>query len=106
MIEIMSPWKSVRDKEKWAARGASFVTKAKATKMVWFPPKAVETGKKVAATATEASKKTTKKTTDAAKKPTGAAKKMTGAAKKMTGAGKKPTSSTTTRTNPVRRKKT
>jgi hypothetical protein len=98
MIEIMSPWKSVRDKEKWAARGASFVTKAKATKMVWFPPKAVDTGKKVAATATEATKKTTKKTTDAAKKPTGAAKKMTGA-------GKKPTNSTTTVTNPVRRKK-
>jgi hypothetical protein len=98
MIEIMSPWKSVRDKEKWAARGASFVTKAKATKMVWFPPKAVDTGKKVAATATEATKKTTKKTTDAAKKPTGAAKKMPGA-------GKKPTNSTTTVTNPVRRKK-
>src|SRR3954470_17773465 len=89
MIEIMSPWKSVRDKEKWAARGASFVAKAKATKLVWFPPKAVETGKKVAATATEATRKTTKKTTDAAKKTGDAAKKPTGgAAKKMTGAGK------------------
>ena len=92
MIEIMSPLKSVRDKEKWAARGASFVAKAKATKVVWFPPKPVETGKKAASTAKKAT--------------TGATEKMTGAGKKMTGAGKKPTNSATTVTNPVRRKKT
>jgi len=45
MIEINRQWKSVTDREKWAARGASFVAKAKATKVVWFPPKPVETGK-------------------------------------------------------------
>ena len=39
MIEIKSGWKSVTDRERWAARGASFVAKAKATKAVWFPPK-------------------------------------------------------------------
>jgi hypothetical protein len=29
MIESKSPWKSVTDREKWAARRASFVAKAK-----------------------------------------------------------------------------
>ena len=48
MIEIRSGLKSVTDREKWAARGASFVAKAKATKAVWFPPEPVETGKKPA----------------------------------------------------------
>ena len=46
MIEIQSRWKSVTDREKWAARGASFVAKVKATKVVWFPPNPVETGEK------------------------------------------------------------
>lgn len=89
MIEIKSRWKSVTNKESWAARGASFVTKAKATKVVWFPPKPVETGKKAASTAKKATKKTTK----------GATKKTTGAAKKTAGAAKKTA-------NPVRRRKT
>ena len=92
MIEIKSRWKSVTDREKWAARGASFVAKAKATKVVWFPPKPVETGKKAASTAKKATKRATKKTTGAAKKTTGAAKKATNSTKKVT--------------NPVRRKKT
>ena len=48
MIEIKSRWKSVTDNEKWAARGASFVAKVKATKMVWFPPRPGDTGKKAA----------------------------------------------------------
>jgi hypothetical protein len=78
-------WKSVTDREKWAARGASFVAKAKATKVVWFPPKPVETGKEAASTAKKATTRATKKTTGAAKKTTGAAKNVT---------------------NPVRRKKT
>ena len=86
MIEINSRWKSVTDREKSAARGASFVAKAKATKVVWFPPKPVETGKETVSTATEGTKRATKKTT--------------GAAKKTTGAGTKKV------TNPVRRKKT
>ena len=82
MFEIRSRLKSVTDGEKWVARGASFVAKAKATKVVWFPPEPVGTGKKAASTAT----KTTK---SAAKKPTGAAKKTTkSAAKKPTGAAK------------------
>jgi hypothetical protein len=81
MIEIKSGWKSATDREKWAARGASFVAKAKATKVVWFPPKPVETGKKAAST----TKKATKKTTGAAKKTTNGTKKVT---------------------NPLRRKKT
>ena len=85
MIEIKSRWKSVTDREMWAARGASFVAKAKATKAVWFPPKPVETGKKAGSTAKKATKRATKKTTGAAKKATNSTKKVT---------------------NPVRRKKT
>ncbi len=61
MIEIKSRWKSVTDREKWAARGASFAAKAKATKVVWFPPKPVETGKKAASTAKKATKRATKR---------------------------------------------
>jgi hypothetical protein len=84
MIDLNSQLKSVTDREKWAARGASFVAKAKATKAVWFPPKPVETGKKAASTA----KKTTKRTT----------RKTAGAAAKKTAKG------TNKVTNPVRRK--
>ena len=90
MIQIKSGWKSVTDREKWAARGASFVTKAKATKAVWFPPKPVETGKKAASTAKKTAKKATKTAT----------KTATGAAKKTTTKGTKSVAS------PVRRKKT
>lgn len=92
MIEIKSRWNRVTDREKWAARGALFVAKAKATKVVWFPPKPVETGKKTASTAKTTSKKTT-----------GAAKTTT---KKTTGAAKKTTNGTKNVTNPARRKKT
>jgi len=74
MIEIKSQWETVRDREKWAARGASFVAKAKATKVVWFPPKPVETGKKAAAST---AKKATKKTTGGSKRMSDAAKKAT-----------------------------
>ena len=81
MIEIKRRLQSVTDRERWAARGASFVTKAKATKAVWFPPEPVETGKKAVSTAKKATKKTTKKATGAAKKTT---KKTTGAAKSVT----------------------
>jgi hypothetical protein len=73
MIAINSQWRSVTDREKWAARGASLVAKAKATKVVWFPPKPVETGKKTASTA----KKATKKATDATKKTTNGTKNVT-----------------------------
>ena len=96
MIEIKDRWKKAMDKQRWAARGASFVTKAKATKVVWFPPEPVETGKKAVSTAKKTTKTATKRAT---RKTTGAAKKTTGAAKKMTNGAKKVT-------NPVRRKKT
>jgi DNA-binding protein HU-beta len=75
MIEIKGPWKSITDRGRWAARGASFAGKVKATKMVWFPPGPAETGEQAASTA----KKSTKRTTEAAKKTTRAAKKATGA---------------------------
>ena len=91
MNEIKSRWKGVTDREKWAARGSSFVAKAKATKVVWFPPEALESGKKAASTAKKATTRATKKTTGAAKKSTGAAKKTTNSTKKVA--------------NPVRRKK-
>jgi hypothetical protein len=91
MSDIKSRLKSVADREKWAARRASLVGKAKATKVVWFPPKPVEAGKKAASTAKGQTTRATKKSTGAAKKSTGAAKKSTGAAKKSTGAAKKST---------------
>jgi len=78
MIEIKSGWKSVTDRERWAARGASFVAKAKATKAVWFPPQPAYAGKKAASTAKKTTKKATKKATGTTKKATGtAAKKAT-----------------------------
>lgn len=70
MIDIKTRLKGVAGKEKWAARGASFVAKAKATKMVWFPPRPVETGSKAASTAKKAAKKAAQKATGAAKKTT------------------------------------
>jgi len=77
MLDISSRWKGATDKEKWAARGASFVAKLKATKVVWFPPEPVDAGKKTVATAKKTTKKATKKTTGAAKKSTsGTAKKV------------------------------
>jgi hypothetical protein len=90
-MDINSRLKGVTDREKWAARGASFVAKLKATKAVWFPPEPVGTSKKAASTA----KKTTKR---AAKRTTGAAKKSTPAAKSTKG--------TKAVTSSVRRKKT
>ncbi len=74
MIELKSRWKSMSDRQKWAARGASFVAKAKATKVVWFPPKPAEPGKKAASTAKHGTTRASKKTTSAAKKTTAAAK--------------------------------
>jgi hypothetical protein len=81
MIDLKSGLASVTDKEQWAAHGASFVTKVKATKAVWFPPKLEEAGKKAASTAKKATKKATKSTT---RKSTAAARKSTGATKRVT----------------------
>ena len=73
-MDINSRVKSVTDREKWSARGATFVTKAKATKAVWFPPKPVETSKKAASTAKKTTKRAAKKTTAAAKSTKGTKK--------------------------------
>ncbi len=87
MVTVKSGWESVTDRGKWAARGASFVAKVKATKVVWFPPEPVETGKQTVSTATKTSGQATRK---ASKKTTGAAKKGAGGAKKgATGTRKK-----------------
>ena len=113
MTQIQSRLKSVVDRERWLARGATFVAKARATKVVWFPPRPVDTGVEAASTAKKvtggATKKTigaAKKASGAAKKASGAAKKTGGAAKKTGGAAKKANSGTTKVAIPVRRKKT
>ena len=90
-MDINNRLKGVTDREKWAARGASFVAKVKATKAVWFPPEPVGTSKKAASTAKKATKRAAKRTTGAAKKSTSAAKSTKG---------------TKEVTSPVRRKKT
>jgi len=93
MTETKGRWKGVTDKEPWVARRASFLAKVKATRVVWFPPKPVESGKKAASTAKKATATATKRTSGAAKKTTkrssGAAKKTT---RKTTGAARKATS--------------
>jgi hypothetical protein len=76
MIQMQSRLKGVTDRAKWSARGASFVAKLNATKVVWFPPQAVETGKKNAATAKRVTERATKRTTGAAKTVRGT-KKLT-----------------------------
>src|SRR5262249_21381012 len=74
MIGIKSRWDGVGDRQKWAARGATFMAKVKATKAVWFPPTPAETGSKTASTAKKTTKKATKKTAAAARKTAGAKK--------------------------------
>ena len=81
-MDIKSGLRNVADRERWAARGASLVAKAKATKAVWFPPRPEETGKKTASTAKKASKRTARKTTRAAKKTANGTKKATAARQK------------------------
>ena len=71
MLDIKKRMKGVTDKQEWAARGASFVTKVKATKAVWFPPTPVDTGAKAASTGKKATSRAATRTTGAAKKATG-----------------------------------
>jgi DNA-binding protein HU-beta len=93
MIDVSSRLKDVTDRGKWSARGASFMTKLKATKAVWFPPEPVDSGAKGASTAKKATTKAAKKSAGTtkkagkttAKKTTSKAKKSTAAAKKTTG---------------------
>ena len=89
MIETKNRWKSIRDRERWAVRGATFVGKVKATKVVWFPPKPVETGKEAVSTVEEETTRAAKKSSGAAKKATGTAKRKTGSAKKATGGSRR-----------------
>jgi len=58
MSDMKSRLRGFTDRKKWAAHGTSFMTKAKATRSVWFPPKAAQTGKK---TTSKATKKATKR---------------------------------------------
>jgi hypothetical protein len=88
-MDINSRVKNLTDKGKWSARGASFMTKAKATKAVWFPPQPVETSRKAGSTAKKSSKRAAKRTTGTAR---AAAAKSTKGTKKVT--------------SPVRRKTT
>ena len=74
MIDLNNQSTSVADRGKWTARGASFVAKVQATKVVWFPPKPAGSGKKSASAATKTTKRTTKKTSGAAKKMSGSVK--------------------------------
>jgi hypothetical protein len=90
VIEFTSMWKGATDKGRWSARGASFMAKVKATKVVWFPPDPAKSGTKAVSKAANGAKKTTKtaaRTTGKANSKT--AKKTT---KKATGAAKKATS--------------
>ncbi|NUP32456.1 MAG: hypothetical protein HOU01_12140 [Streptomycetaceae bacterium] len=77
MIGIEDQLKSVTDRATWTARGASFVAKVKATKVVWFPPRPEKTGKRAASAAKGTARKTTSGT---ARKATGASKRATKAA--------------------------
>lgn len=67
MADIKSRLNSIADKNMWAARGATFMAKAKATKAVWFPPRPEQAAEATAATVGQA-------TADKAEQTTGAAR--------------------------------
>lgn len=111
-------WKSLTNRAKWTARGASFVGKVKATKVVWFPPKPAETAKKAASTAEDETIRAAKTTRGALQGTTGsakkavstpaeqtirAAKKTTGTAERTTETGKKTTGTANRKTGTVER---
>ena len=84
MIDIRSELGGLTDRGRWAARGASFVTKHKATKAVWFPPAPVRSATKAttgtagkATGATTKAKSGTKKAKSGTTNATSAAKKLT-----------------------------
>lgn len=62
MIDLKTRVSDLTDKQRWAARGAGFMAKAKATKAVWFPPEPKRTAKKSASKAKKAARKTTTRT--------------------------------------------
>jgi hypothetical protein len=67
MVDIKRQWQSVANKNTWTARAATIVAKAKATKMVWFPPKPEQAGQRHAATTEQAAKNMPEQPTGAAK---------------------------------------
>ena len=81
MIDVTSRVKSVTDREQWAARGATFLAKVRATKAVWFPPAPVKSGTKAATTAKKTTKKAAGKTAGTARKTAGRAKRAASASK-------------------------
>ena len=79
-MDLHNGWRSLTSRELWRARGASLLTKTKATKAVWFPPKAGDAASESASTAKKAAKKAAKRTTQmTTKKATGAAKRTSAA---------------------------
>ena len=62
MIGFKNQWAGITDKQKWLERRTTLVAKLKATKMIWFPPKPVESGVATAAGATSAAKKSVART--------------------------------------------
>jgi uncharacterized protein YjbJ (UPF0337 family) len=92
-------WQIMRDRGKWTARGATFVAKLKATKLVWFPPKPVEGVGKAISAAEHQTIRAAGTTTDAVTRTAGsgrtaasaAAVKTPGTARKATGTAKKRT---------------
>ena len=95
MIEIKSRWKRLTDKSRWVARRASFVTKARATKAVWFPSTSVDDGTSAAVTAPQ----TTKMAAEEPIKEPGRepAKEARAPAKKTTKGGTKKTTKASTK---------
>jgi hypothetical protein len=73
-MDLNTQLRELGDRAAWAQRGASFMTKLRATKAVWFPPQPAKTGRKAAATVEKGTKRSAKKTTRTAKKATAAAK--------------------------------
>jgi hypothetical protein len=81
-MEFKRQLESVTDRDQWRVRGAEFVAKVKATKLVWFPPRPASAAGTAAGTAKKATKQATKKSTSATKRSTGAAKRSAATAKK------------------------
>ena len=68
MIDLDNRWRSLADRERWTARGATFMGKVKATKAVWFPPAPAKNGSKALSTAKKGTTEATRKTAGTAKK--------------------------------------
>jgi hypothetical protein len=81
MIDITSRWESDTAREMWIPRRTSFLAKAKATKVVWFPAKRVMPGKKVPSTSADFTGRTIRDPSGGAaswaiRKPTGGVTKV------------------------------